>query len=770
MDRRLPRSALPTASAAGPGGPPPDTIAFPGPELVSTKLVPPAPRPGLIARPGLLSLLQAGLDAKLCLVDAPAGSGKTILLAQWCATSGAGRVAWVSLDEGDNDPIHLWMLIGQALQSVEPAVGAAALRALQRTSVDLERMVLPSLLNDLSRIAAPLVLVLDDYHLIANRACHQTMTFFLNHLPASIHLLLATRVDPPLPLAGMRARRELAELRAADLQFTDEEAAALLNGSMGLQLATEDVERLAERTEGWAAGLYLAGLSLRGRDDPGAFIAAFSGDNRHVADYLTADVLARQPEEIRTFLLRTSILRRLSGPLCDHVLETEGSAELLGELERSNLFLLALDDRRRWYRYHQLFGELLRLELGNREPALVPALHRRAAAWHRRHGDVEETIHHVTAAGEVAEAGALIARHWLGHWRRGRGATVSRWLQGLPAEAIAADPPVAFVAAWIGGSSGASKQETERWLAAVEDDRWGGTLPEGISSLAFGAALARAAVLFDDVGRARQAAHRALELAGPEPSPFHWMAQAVLGQALYLSGQPAGARPPLEELVRRVSAAEQPYAVVAALALLSLLAGDEDNHAEAEALAHRAAEAAEAQGLTAVPLSGIAHVALGRALLHAGRLAEAQERLEWALELYQIDGMAVHRAHALLLLAAARHGQGDLAGARTLRNRAHQLIEELADPGMLPELLQRTSRTPDPAPRRAKVPASLTPRELAVLRLLPTRLSTREIGHELHVSVNTVRSQVRSVYRKLGATSRAEAVTQARQLGLISRR
>jgi hypothetical protein len=484
MDGRLPRSALLTASAARPDGPPPDTIAFPGPELVSTKLVPPAPRPGLIARPGLLSLLQAGLDAKLCLVDAPAGSGKTILLAQWCATSGAGRVAWVSLDEGDNDPIRLWMLIGQALRTVEPAVGAAALRALQRTSVDLERMVLPSLLSDLSRIAAPLVLVLDDYHLIANRACHQAMTFFLNHLPASIHLLVATRVDPPLPLAGMRARRELAELRAADLQFTDEEAAALLNGSMGLQLATEDVERLAERTEGWAAGLYLAGLSLRGRDDPGAFIAAFSGDNRHVADYLTADVLARQPEEIRTFLLRTSILRRLSGPLCDHVLETEGSAELLGELERSNLFLLALDDRRRWYRYHQLFGQLLRLELANREPALVPALHRRAAAWHRRSGDVEETIHHVTAAGEFAEAGSLIARHWLGHWRRGRGATVSRWLQGLPAEAIAADPPVAFVAAWIGGSSGASKQKTERWLAAVEDDRWEGTLPEGISSLA----------------------------------------------------------------------------------------------------------------------------------------------------------------------------------------------------------------------------------------------------------------------------------------------
>jgi len=769
MGRRLSRSGLLTGSAAGPDGRPPDAIALVGPELVSTKLVPPAPRAGLIARPGLLSLLQARLEAKLCLVDAPAGSGKTILLAQWCAASGAGRVAWVSLEESDNDPIRLWMLIGQGLQRVEPGVGAAALRALERASVDLERMVLPSLLNDLSRIGAPLVLVLDDYHLITDATCHQTVTFFLDHLPASVHLLVATRVDPPLRLARMRARRELAELRGAEFQFTDQEAAALLNGAMGLRLATEDVERLAERTEGWAAGLYLAGLSLRGREDPGAFIAAFSGDNRHVADYLTADVLARQAEEIRTFLLRTSILRRLSGPLCDQVLETEGSGGLLGELERSNLFLVPLDDRRRWYRYHQLFGELLRLELGNREPALVPALHRRAAAWHRRGGAVDETIYHLTAAGEFAEAGVLIARHWLGHWRRGRGATVARWLQGLPAEAITADPPVAFVAAWIGGSSGASKQETERWLAAVEGDRWGGRLPDGISSLAFGAALARAAVLFDDVGSARQAAHRALELAGPEPSPFHWMAQAALGQALYLSGRPAEARPRLEALVRRVSAAEQPYAVVAALALLSLLAGDEDNHAEAEALAHRAAEAAEAQGVTGVPLSGIAHVALGQAQLRAGRLAEAQLRLEWALELFGIDGMAVHRAHTLLLLAAARQGQGDLAGAQTLRNRAHGLVEELVDPGMLPALLERTGRAPGPASRRRDTAsASLTERELVVLRLLPTRLSTREMGRELHVSVNTVRSQVRSIYRKLGVMSRAEAVTQARQLGLLA--
>jgi LuxR family transcriptional regulator, maltose regulon positive regulatory protein len=548
-------------------------------------------------------------------------------------------------------------------------------------------VVLPSLLRDLSEVASSLVLVLDDYHLITNPACHQTLSFLLDHLPAPVHVVLATRVDPPLPLASMRAGQELAELRVADL-----EAFALLNTSMGLQLATEDVERLAERTEGWAAGLYLAGLSLRGREDPSAFIATFHGDNRHVADYLAAEVLARQPSEITTFLLRTSVLRRLSGPLCDAMLEAEGSSLRLKELERSNLFLVPLDDHREWYRYHQLFAELLRLELASREPGLVPVLHRRAAAWHRFAGDVDEAIYHATAAGEFGEAGELIASHWLAYWRRGRRATVTRWLEGLPEEAIRADPPVAFVSAWIGGFSGASKEECERWLTVVEDASWKGRLPEGIRSLAFGAALTRAAVLFDDVGRAVRAARRALELAGPRPSPFWWMAQAALGHALYLSGRLAQARPPLEEVAARVSAAEQPYAVLTALAVLSLLAGDEDDDQTATSLAARAATIADAQGLSAEPLCGTVHMALGRAMARQGNHTDAQEQLGWALQLFGIDSMAVHRAHALLLLAGVHHGRRDLPGARSLLRRAEELVKRFVDPGVLPALLEQSSR------------------------------------------------------------------------------
>ena len=748
---------------------PSGAVAPPGPELVWAKLWPPAARAGLIPRAGLLSRLQAGVQSRLCLVDAPAGSGKTTVLTQWRAIAGAGRVAWLSLEEGDNDPRRFWTYVVEAMRIVEPGVGVATLAALGGPSADLYRAVLPGLLNELGAVGRPLFLVLDDYHLISDPSCHQTLGFFLEHLPAGVHVVLATRVDPPLPLARMRARGELAELRVPDLQFSDEEASELLNGSMGLELAADDVERLAELTEGWAAGLYLAGLSLRGRQDPSAFIASFHGDNRHVADYLATEVLARQPDTIRTFLLRTSVLERLSGPLCDAVLQTEGSAQVLGELERSNLFLIPLDDQRRWYRYHHLFAQLLGLELGHREGGLVPVLHRRAAAWHRQAGNLDQAVHHAGAAGDFSEAAAMIARHWLGYWRRGRQATVARWLDGLPEEASRADPPVAYVAAWIGGFSGASKQETEYWLGAVDPDGYEGGLPNGVSSLAFGANLARAALVFDDLGRSVSAARRALELAGPDSLPFWWMAQSALGHALYLSGRADETRPQLEELVRRVPAAAQPVAVVLALAVLSLLAGDEGDDRTAMALARRAAATADTQGLGAEPMCGIAYAALGRALARQGELAEAEVQLSRALEPVGIDSMLVQRAFALLLLAPVRRGRGDLPGARAQVEQARRLIERSADPGSLPALLDRTEQALASTPRRrTEVEADLTERELAVLRLLPARLSNREIGRELYVSVNTVRSHVQAIYRKLGVGARAEAVARARELGLLS--
>jgi LuxR family maltose regulon positive regulatory protein len=742
---------------------PPDT------GLVWTKLRPPAIQNGLVRRAGLESLLRAGLRGKLCLLAAPAGSGKTTLLVQCRATAGSDRTAWVSLDAGDNDPARFWTDVIEVVRTVEPGVGAAALADLRRTSVDLYRTVLPSLLNELSTIGSQLFLMLDDYHVVSNPTCHQTFAFFLDYLPLDVHVALSTRADPPLPLARMRTRGELTEIRAADLRFTSEEASALLNGLMGLELARGDVERLAERTEGWVAGLYLAGLSLRGRPDPHAFLASFHGTHRHIADYLAAEVLDRQPEEIQTFLLRTSILERLSGPLCDAVLEVEGSAARLGGLERSNLFLVPLDDHREWYRYHHLFVELLRAELANRDAALIPVLHRRAAAWHRHNGYVDEAIRHAGAAGAYGEAGALIARHWLWCWRHGRRATVARWLDSLPEEAISADPPVAFVAAWIRGFSGASKLKVERWLAALEAAGDDAAPPEGISSLAFGAALARAAFVFDDVGQSLRAAHRALELASPGPSASWWMAQAALGQVLYLAGQPAEARLRLERLVRRVSPAAQPYAVVVGTAVLSLIAADADDDRAAASLARGAVALVEDAGLTTEPLCGIVYLAWGSTLARQGERAAAEAQLERALELFQIDSLLAQRALAVLLLASVRRDQGDLSGAQALLARTRGLLERFTDPGALPARLAQAKRALGATPRDVGFGVSLTKRELAVLHLLPSWLSNQEMAHELYVSVNTVRTHLQAIYRKLQVTTRAQAVARARQLGLLPR-
>jgi LuxR family transcriptional regulator, maltose regulon positive regulatory protein len=301
----------------------------PGPILLRTKLSPPPARTGLIPRARLDGLLETGAKGRLCLVDAPAGSGKTTLLGQWWrADHGTRRVAWLSLDDGDDDPVRFWSYVVEAFRVVEPGLGEGPLTLLQGPGAAdvLTQVILPELLNELSTRESDLVLVLDDYHLVTNGMCHASLGFFVDHLPANVHLMVATRVDPPLPLARLRASGELVELRIAELGFTSAEADQLLGEAMGLELTADQTERLWERTEGWAAGLYLAGLSLRGQPDPGPFIASFEAGHRHIVDYLGAEVLARQPEPLRGFMVRTSVLERLSGPLCDAVLETTGSA------------------------------------------------------------------------------------------------------------------------------------------------------------------------------------------------------------------------------------------------------------------------------------------------------------------------------------------------------------------------------------------------------------------------------------------------------------
>jgi len=402
--------------------------------LLATKLYVPRPPAGLVARPRLAAALADGRAGGLVLVSAPAGSGKTALLAGWIR--GQGRPAgWLSLDAGDNDPARFWRHAAAALDPVCPGISGRVGPLLGPPPPASFQGPVTALINELAGAAGggEVLLVLDDYHVIGAGAVHASVGFLLEHRPPGLRLVLASRSDPPLPLARLRARGQLTELRAADLRFTVDEAAVLLRRAAGAELPGGSVAALAERTEGWAVGLALAGLSLRGHHDAAGFVAAFSGSHRYILDYLTEEVLDRQPEPLRAFLLQTSVLERLSGELCDAVTGRPGSQAMLEAVERAGLFLTPLDEVRGWWRYHPLFADLLRARLHKDRPGALPALHRAAAAWFDASGLVHEAIEHALAAGQTTRAAAMIERNFDDLVERAEGATVDRWVAALPA-------------------------------------------------------------------------------------------------------------------------------------------------------------------------------------------------------------------------------------------------------------------------------------------------------------------------------------------------
>ena len=412
----------------------------PLPPLLATKLHMPRPRTHLVPRAHLIERLQQGVERALTLVSAPAGFGKTTLLAQWFAQSST-PVAWLSLEAEDNDPTRFLAYLIAALQTLGPQIGSTALALLRTPQPPSPEVVLAVLTNDLiSRETGAFVLVLDDYHLITADPIHRGMAFLLEHLPPHMHLILATRADPPLPLARLRAQGQLCEVRTADLRFGAAEASAFLQEVMGLNLPPEAIATLEQRTEGWIVGLQLAALSLQGRADVAAFLAAFTGSHRYVLDYLSEEVLARQPEPVQQFLLHTSILERLSGSLCDEVTEQEGSQAMLEALERANLFVVSLDEERGWYRYHHLFTEVLRSHLKQREPTLLPELHQRASTWYEQHDLPAEAVQHALAIPDVERAARLIEPIALPVTFQGQISTVLGWLNALPQALVRTRP------------------------------------------------------------------------------------------------------------------------------------------------------------------------------------------------------------------------------------------------------------------------------------------------------------------------------------------
>ena len=522
--------------------------------LLETKLHVPRWRRGLVARPRLSERLSRGAESALTLVSAPAGFGKTTLLAEWLAAAPAdGRsVAWLSLDQRDNDPALFWTYLVAALKTAAAGDGAAALSLLQSPQPPGEAGLV-TLLNDLDAISDDVVLVLDDYHVIDARDVQDGMAFLLEHLPPQIHLVIAGRADPALPLARLRGRGELVEIRAADLRFTPGEAAAYLNRVMGLALTAADVAALEGRTEGWIAALQLAALSMQGREDTAAFIAGFAGDDRYIVDFLAEEVLQRQPEHVQQFLLHTSILDRLSGPLCDAVTGQDGGKAKLVALERGNLFLVPLDDRRRWYRYHQLFADVLHARLRDEQPDDVPDLHRRASGWYEQNGEPSEAIRHALAAGDFERAADLVELAIPAMRRSRQEAAVLGWLELLPDEVVRVRPvlSVGFAGALLArgeleGVEGRLR-DAERWLDGATGIRQGSQAPsaemvvvddEEFRRLPAMIELYRAALALarGDVPGTVRHARRALELSPADDHLGRAAAAGLMGLASWASG------------------------------------------------------------------------------------------------------------------------------------------------------------------------------------------------------------------------------------------
>jgi len=522
--------------------------------LLETKFHVPTPRRALVARSRLTERLSRAGESALTLVSAPAGFGKTTLLTDWLTDAPANRrvTAWLSLDSGDNDPALFWAYVIAALQTAAPGVGQGALALLAPTESPKEAFVV-TLLNDLAALSDDVVLVLDDYHVIEEPGIRDVMTYLVENLPPQIRLVIASRADPALPLARLRARGELVEIRAADLRFTLDEAAAYLNEVMGLNVTPGDVAALEGRTEGWIAALQLAALSMRGRDDVGGFIAGFAGDDRYIVDYLVGEVLQRQPEHVRGFLLHTSILSRLNSSLCDALTGRHDGKAMLEALDRGNLFLIPLDDRRLWYRYHHLFADVLRARLLDEQRDGVHELHRRASDWYARNGDQSAAIGHALEGEDFERAADLIEMAAMPAFRARQEATFRRWLEALPEEMFGVRPVLAIAVVGVhmvrGDIEGvdARLDEIERCLAAAErgppdpdvpsaamvviDHELFRRLPNQIAVYRAGLALLRG----DSAGTITHA-RRALELAAEDDHLGRGSAAALLALAHWNQG------------------------------------------------------------------------------------------------------------------------------------------------------------------------------------------------------------------------------------------
>jgi ATP/maltotriose-dependent transcriptional regulator MalT len=732
------------------------------PPLAEAKLAVPGVRRGMVDRPRIRGALNAAGDAALTLVAAPAGYGKTTAVRAWCESLDAA-LAWVMLDADDNDPVRLWTYIATAADRVRQGLGRGALQRLPVPGGPIE-VAIDELMNGLAAFGAPLVLVLDDLETVTDPECLASIDYALEHMPATVRAVFITRTEPAIPLARRRAAGQLAEVRARELAFTAAEAQVLLAEHTHLDLGQQELEMLVERTEGWPAALVLAGLWLRTVDNPRRAVREFGGDHHFVAEYLSNEVLASLDDDLGSFLLGASVLGRFTADLCDGVLDRSDSASTLDELERSNLFILRLE-RAGWFRIHSLFAAFAAARLASTDSGAANRIHRRAAAWLRSQGLPIEAIEQAAAAEDHEFVAELLVDYHAALIDSGATKTLLRWVHTLPDEHIVAHPKLAVAAASSVMLVGQSANERRRFLQLT--DRALAGKPEGsdpyVESVAW---LVRAATIDGGVGQAVLNGRRAVELSHGLDEVFPG-ALAAYARALYFAGD-------LDEAwaasFRALEYSHAVPALVVAHSTLALVAVERGRLASGGGHVEKAKALVGGIGASRSWLGASASSALGVVLASEGKLADAERELALAEHFYRDEVATLHHAWLLVLLADVRDRRGRLDDAEAAMRAAREELAELADSGRIPALADQVERELETARARADrgdLLESPTQAELAVLRLLATDLSNRQIGERLFLSPNTIRSHTRAIYRKLGVHAREDAVARAAALGLL---
>lgn len=728
----------------------------------------PRVRPRMIDRPRIFRALAAGEGSGLTLVAAPAGYGKTTAVRAWCAAERA-RIAWVTLDAADNDPTILWRYVGTALDRA----GGGHLD-LPPASIDAQEGpvedVIDEAMNRIARSAERVVLVLDELQYVTGKASVGSLEYAVRHLPPNARMVLLTRVNPSLPLSYLRGSGALDELRASDLAFTVDEAYELLVRRYRLALGRSDVELLHARTEGWPAALVLAALWLDSVEDPSRGVRAFGGDHRFLVDYLSREVLGLLDADKRSFLLRTSVLGHFTVELCDSVLRRADSASMLDELERFNLFVIRLE-RGGWFQLHPLLAEFARVQLSSSDPHAAVELRRRAADWLRTAGRPVEAAAHASAIGDQALVCEIVTESQFSLIRGDGARTLLRFVQTRSDEQLCEHPELLVSAATAAVMLGKRAIERRRLLQLADrvKERFPDRFPPYLEAVAM---TVRAAAVDDGVARAVRQGRKAVDLATEHAEDVLVGALAAHARALYLSGDLDGAWSAALHAVERSDAEQHTPGHTFARSTLALVAADRGWLESARTHASKAKAIVSAAATSRGWPGANASIALGCVLERERHLADAERELVHAEHFFADEVATVHHAWLLMLLARVRCQRGHLDDAETALQLAWEAIAQQADVGRVPALAAAVDGELELARGRASKGEMLdlpSNAELAVLRLLPTDLSTREIGAELFISPNTVRSHTRALYRKLGVNSRSAAVARADAIGLCER-